>query len=272
MTSDDPRSVRLTHIGGPTVLVEVGGWRILSDPTFDPPGDTYGFGWGTRSTKTVGPALDADDLGRIDVVVVSHDHHGDNLDRAGRELLGRATHVVTNPAAARRLGGGSVGLPAWSTTTLRAPDRPDLRITATPCRHGPPLSRPIVGEVVGFLLDLIGGDEQVGTIWITGDSVLHRGLREVAQRAEVDVAVVHLGQVRFPITGPATYSMTAADGVELMTAVRPRVAVPVHFDGWSHFQEGRDVVAATIAAAPADVRDRFQLLDPGVATEVGPIC
>jgi L-ascorbate metabolism protein UlaG (beta-lactamase superfamily) len=36
--------VRLTHIGGPTLLVEVGGWRLLTDPTFDAPGGSYRFG------------------------------------------------------------------------------------------------------------------------------------------------------------------------------------------------------------------------------------
>jgi L-ascorbate metabolism protein UlaG (beta-lactamase superfamily) len=35
--------VRLTHIGGPTVLIEVGGWRLLTDPIFDPPGGKYSF-------------------------------------------------------------------------------------------------------------------------------------------------------------------------------------------------------------------------------------
>jgi L-ascorbate metabolism protein UlaG (beta-lactamase superfamily) len=36
--------VTITHVGGPTVLIEAAGWRILSDPTFDPPGRKYGFG------------------------------------------------------------------------------------------------------------------------------------------------------------------------------------------------------------------------------------
>jgi len=38
----------------PTTPIEVGGWRILTDPTFDPPGRTYRFGWGTGSRKLVG--------------------------------------------------------------------------------------------------------------------------------------------------------------------------------------------------------------------------
>jgi L-ascorbate metabolism protein UlaG (beta-lactamase superfamily) len=37
---------RLTHLGGPTTLIELDGWRILTDPTFDPPGQLYRFGWG----------------------------------------------------------------------------------------------------------------------------------------------------------------------------------------------------------------------------------
>ena len=46
--------VRITYIGGPTALIEIGPWRILTDPTFDPPGRKYGFGLGTTSTKTAG--------------------------------------------------------------------------------------------------------------------------------------------------------------------------------------------------------------------------
>ena len=67
--------IRLTHIGGPTVLIEVEGWRLLTDPTFDPAGGKYSFGWGTGSTKLAGPAIAAAELGSIDAVLLSHDHH-----------------------------------------------------------------------------------------------------------------------------------------------------------------------------------------------------
>ena len=78
--------MRLTHIGGPTALIELDGWRLLTDPTFDPPGRTYAFGWGTRSRKLAGPAS-RPGVGPIDAVLLSHDHHADNLDDAGRALL-----------------------------------------------------------------------------------------------------------------------------------------------------------------------------------------
>src|SRR3954447_18696519 len=71
--------VRLTHIGGPTVLIEVGGWRLLTDPPFDPAGGSYRFGWGTGSRKLAGPSIPASELGSIDAVLLTHDHHDDNL-------------------------------------------------------------------------------------------------------------------------------------------------------------------------------------------------
>ena len=96
--------VRFTHIGGPTLLIEAGGWRLLTDPTFDPAGGKYRFGWGTGSEKTAGPAIPAAELGQIDAVLVSHDHHDDNLDPAGRELLPSLAQVVTTAPGAKRLG------------------------------------------------------------------------------------------------------------------------------------------------------------------------
>jgi L-ascorbate metabolism protein UlaG (beta-lactamase superfamily) len=114
--------IRLTHIGGPTVLIEAVGWRILTDPTFDPPGQTYKFGWGTKSTKLSGPALAPDDLGPIDAVLLSHDHHADNLDDAGRALVATAPTVITTTVGARRLGPPARGLDPWEATTLAGMD------------------------------------------------------------------------------------------------------------------------------------------------------
>ncbi|HEX6615830.1 MAG TPA: MBL fold metallo-hydrolase, partial [Gemmatimonadales bacterium] len=128
--------LRLTYVGGPTAILELAGLRLLTDPTFDPAGSTYTTPVYTLR-KTQGPALDPDEAGPIDAVILSHDHHFDNLDRTGREFLGRAGRVLTTGAGAERLGGGVVGLEPWETHTLSAPDGRTLRVTATPARHGP---------------------------------------------------------------------------------------------------------------------------------------
>ncbi len=258
--------VRITHIGGPTVLLEVGGWRLLTDPTFDPAGGSYRFGWGTGSTKLAGPAVAAADIGPIDAVLLSHDHHDDNLDAAGRVLLASAATVVTTVSGAKRLGGGAQGLDAWTTTTLEAAGRSSIEITATPCRHGPPLSRPIVGDVVGFALQWDG--QEHGVLWISGDTVLYDGVREVASRLQVGTALLHLGGVQFPVTGPVRYTMTAEDAVELCRLIRPRTAIPIHYEGWKHFKQGRTAIERTFATAPAEIRDHVRWLPLGADVEV----
>ena len=264
LSSLEPMEISLTHIGGPTVLIEVGGWRLLTDPTFDPPGQSYRFGWGTGSRKLTGPALAASDLGPIDAVLLSHDHHDDNLDPAGRELLPSAGAVITTAPGAERLGGDTRGLAPWTTTRLEAPGRPPIEITATPCRHGPPLSHPIVGEVIGFALRWDGQEQ--GVLWISGDTVLYDGVRQVADRLRVGIALLHLGGVRFPISGPVHYTMTAKEAVELCRLVLPRIIIPVHYEGWKHFREGREAIERELANAPEDVRERVRWLPMGVAT------
>lgn len=255
--------IRITHIGGPTVLIEVGGWRLLTDPTFDPPGRKYNFGWGTSSRKLTAPAIGPEALGQIDAVLLSHDHHDDNLDDAGRALLPSVGTVVTTVPGAKRLGGNARGLAAWESTRLEAPGRTPIEITATPCRHGPPLSHPIVGEVVGFALEWDG--QEHGVLWISGDTVLYDGVREVADRLQVDAAIVHLGGVKFPVSGPLRYTMTAAEAVELCAAIAPRTVVPIHYEGWKHFRQGRDAIEAEFAGAPEAFRRSVRWLPIGEA-------
>ena len=255
--------VQLTHIGGPTLLVEVGGWRLLTDPTFDAPGGSYRFGWGTGSRKLAGPSIAAADVGALDAILLTHDHHEDNLDPAGRALLPGAGTIVTTLSGAARLEGDVRGLGFWQSTWLEAPGRTSIEVTATPCRHGPPLSRPIVGDVIGFALRWEG--QEGGVLWISGDTVLYDGVREVASRLRVDTAIVHLGGVRFPVTGPVHYTLTATEAVELLGLVRPRVTIPLHYEGWKHFKEGREAVERELAEAPAPVRESVRWLPIGEA-------
>src|SRR5262249_40871193 len=140
--------VAITYIGGPTALIKLGGIRLLTDPTFDPAGGAYPSGAATLR-KLTGPALTVEQLGEIDYVLLSHDHHFDNLDRAGREMLRKAKFVITTPEGAERLGGRSIGLSDWQMVEL-----PPLYVVGAPARHGPEgLSR---GPVTGFVFWLAG--------------------------------------------------------------------------------------------------------------------
>jgi L-ascorbate metabolism protein UlaG (beta-lactamase superfamily) len=261
--------MRLTRVGGPTVLVEFDGWRVLVDPTFDPPGRRYSFGWGSSSRKTIGPAIQPAALGRIDLVLITHDQHADNLDDAGRALLPEAGIVVSTASGAVRLALPQVvGLAAGERAIVSPATRhlPPLEITATPCRHGFPLSRAVVGEVVGFAIRRPG--QSAVSLWVTGDTVLCPAVRRTAAELDVDVAIINAGGVRFPLTGPLRYTMDGKEAVELIGLAKPRVAALAHYDGWSHFRDGDAGLRTALAAAPEDVRGRALWLTDGVPMEV----
>lgn len=264
MSEDGGGAVRITYIGGPTALIEIGGLRLLTDPVFDPPGGKYSFGLGTGSEKLDAPALAPDVLGRIDAVLLSHDHHADNLDPAGRALLPSAGSVLTTASGARRLGGNALGLEPWATTTLRAADGLEVRVTATPCRHGPPLSHPLVGDVVGFVLEWDG--QQGGAFWMSGDTVYYRGVAEVGERFDIGTALIHIGGVRFPISGPARYTMDAREAARVATDFDLETLLPIHYEGWKHFRENR--TAAEQAFTAAGVSDRVRWLPAGTAEPI----
>src|SRR5690242_651966 len=113
--------VKLTYIGGPTALIEVAGLRILTDPAFDPKGTDYPTNIYTLH-KLSDPEIKAAELGDIDIILLSHDHHFDNLDNSGRQLLEKAKTVITTIAGAERLGQKTIGLANWETIEIPLED------------------------------------------------------------------------------------------------------------------------------------------------------
>jgi L-ascorbate metabolism protein UlaG (beta-lactamase superfamily) len=170
-------TLTMTYVGGPTALLEFGGVRFLTDPTFDPAGGEYHSGPVTLR-KLAGPALGLGQVSPVDYVLLSHDHHFDNLDRAGRAALKSAKTVFTTEEGARRLGGNSVGLPTWQMADVAAPGGGIVHVVATPARHGPEgLNR---GAVTGFALAVKDAPERA--IYISGDTVWYEGVADVARR------------------------------------------------------------------------------------------
>jgi len=252
--------VRLMYIGGPTLLLEVAGLRLLSDPTFDPAGAEFRAG-AYVLRKTHGPGLMPAALGRVDAVLLSHDHHFDNLDASGRAFLGSAGTVVTTGAGAERLGGSARGLVPWQTVELPAPDGGALRVTATPAQHGPAHAER--GPVVGFVLE--HPDTPRDAIYLSGDTVWFEGVAEVSRRFPVRTAVLFMGAARVAAVGPWHLTFTAEEGVEAARALADAAIVPVHFEDWEHFSESRPEIDRAFDAA--GLGHRLRWLPRGVATE-----
>jgi L-ascorbate metabolism protein UlaG (beta-lactamase superfamily) len=249
-------ALRMTYVGGPTVLIDWGGLRLLTDPTFDPAGTIYRLP-AYELRKTMGPAVSIDALGRLDAVLLSHDHHFDNLDHAGRALLARAPRVLTTVAGAGRLGNGAAGLMPWQEMDVPAPGGRILHVTATPARHGP--AHADRGPVVGFALAF--RDDPRDVLYLSGDTVWYEGVREVSQRLSVRTAVLFMGAARVRAVGDWPLTFTGAEGAEAARAFPDAVVVPVHFEGWEHFSESRSEIERAFRGA--GIADRLRWLPPG---------
>lgn len=253
----------VTFFGTATMLLEIGGLRLVTDPVFDAAGAEYRLGRHTRYRKMRDTPATWRELGPIDAVLLSHDHHGDNLDRGGRELLKTVPLVLTTPAGSRRLrdrtGGSVLGLRPWQQHVLTTPGGAEIRVTGTPAQHGPWWLNPITGEVTGFLLEWAG--QRAGGLYISGDTILYRGVRQLAQRHRVGAAFLHLGAGRFGTTGRIHYTFTAEEGRRTVEYLNPQSCYPIHYEGWSHFSEGRKEIERAFAGTEAASRLRW--LTPG---------
>jgi L-ascorbate metabolism protein UlaG (beta-lactamase superfamily) len=246
----NPFPVRV--FGGPTALFEYGGLRFLTDPTFDAPGD-YARPDGRFLTKTAPSGGTAADVGTVDVVLLSHDEHPDNLDTSGRALLADVPLTLTTPGGGQRLDELDEkvkGLADWESVELKRPDGGTVTVTGVPAVHGPgPRAEvePITGQVVGFVLT----GEDLPTVYVSGDNASLDAVREIAERfAPIDTALLFAGAPRFPVlfdNQPIVLdSPQAAEAARILAARR---VVPLHYDSWAHFTEGRDDLLAAFTAS-----------------------
>ena len=250
-------SLTLTLIGGPTALIEIDGFRLLTDPTFDLPG-VYQLPQ-VKLEKLSPPALAVEAIGEIDAVLLSHDQHSDNLDESGKQFLPKAKRVLTTEIGAKRLGGHAEGFAPWASTELTRNGR-SLTVTATPARHGPHGIEPLAGDVIGFVLE----SKNSRPIYISGDTVWYDGVAEVARRFKAAVVMPFAGAAQ--TRGPFHLTMDVNDTIETARAFPDAVIVPVHTDGWAHFKQNAGDLRVSFDALGFGAR--LKLLEPGVATEI----
>lgn len=224
-------SVKITLIGGPTALIELGGFKLVTDPTFDEPGE-YALPHVTLR-KTARPALSAREVGPVDAVLLSHDQHADNLDNSGRAFLQNAGRTFTTAAGAKRLGGAVEGLKPWETRILERSGSNALDIVATPARHGPAGIEPFAGDVIGFILR--PRDSRERPIYITGDTVWFDGVAEVQRTFNPGLVLLFAGAAQ--TRGPFNLTMNTNDAIETAHVFSDAIIAPLHCDSWAHFTQ-----------------------------------
>lgn len=258
-------------IGTATVLISCGPFTVLTDPNFLHRGQYAWLGRGLVSRRLTEPAVQISELPPLDAIVLSH-LHGDHWDRVARRGLDRGLPILTTPHAARRLQGlhgyrRASGLQTWDTHVLTK-DASRMTLTALPAVHAHGMVRSLLPPVMGSLLEFAGPAGRTDLrLYLTGDTLLFDGIREIARRCgPLDAAVVHLGGTTLP--GSAVVTLDGAGGADLVEIVRPHRVVPVHHADYSVFKS--PLAEFTTEMERRGLGDTVTYLAPGQTAQITP--
>lgn len=202
----------VTFLGHASVLVEIGGLRILTDPILL--GRVAFLG---RVVTNLSPAFWED----IDVVLISHMHH-DHCDLRSLRLLPEATIIAPRGAGAYLEHKGLRNvfeLPTGSTY-----HHGDVSIRATPAIHdGNRVPFGPRAEAIGFMITTGGA-----SVYFAGDTDVFPGMADLAaaDSGEIDVALLPVWGWG-PNLGPG--HMNPARAVDAIELLAPRYSIPIHW-------------------------------------------
>ena len=236
--------VRITYLGHASLLIEIDGVKIITDPLLRPRI--------MRVLRRVAPEPTAEHLTGVDLALLSHAHH-DHLDPASLKMLDGMPEVAL-PAPARPVV-ESMGLPVRTMTVGESFAVGDVTVEAVHADHDGkrmPWSRD--GTALGYV---VRGPS--GSVYFAGDTDVFEGMTEFGG---VDAALL-------PVSGwgprlPAGH-MGPDEATEAVGLIEPKVAIPIHWGGYERM---------AMRADPARDRRAQRFVDqvgessPGVRAEL----
>jgi L-ascorbate metabolism protein UlaG (beta-lactamase superfamily) len=252
-------SVSVTYIGTATALLQIDNVTFLTDPVFSPSGTEWVLPIVTLKTS-IDPAIKPENLPPIDAVLLSHEDHPDNLDEVGRKVL-EGKKVLTTKDGAANIGDKAVvtGLNPGDKTTLVAGGK-TFEIIATPAEHAPQ------GEVIGFLItssDFGTTNGLPNAIYFSGDTIYNQDVANSLKGYHISLALLNLGRAAIQVGQPELLDITM-DGKQASQLIKDsnvEKVVPLHFEGWGHFTEGKGPAAQSFDEA--GVSEKVFWLPPG---------
>lgn len=235
--------LRATWIGWASVLIEIDGHIVLTDPV-----------WSERCSPSTlagpkrfhAPPIALDELPHVDLVVISHDHY-DHLDMPTVQFLAaRGTHFAVPLGIGAHLEGW--GVPASQIHELDWNESfawKDLAVTATPARHYSGRN-PLHGNETLWSSWVIRGPHH--RVFFSGDSGYSAEFANIgAQHGPFDLTLIKIG------ASDPTWSdihMTPEEAVQAHRDLRGGVLLPVHWCTFNlAFHAWRDPADRAFAAA-----------------------
>jgi L-ascorbate metabolism protein UlaG (beta-lactamase superfamily) len=259
--------VNITFIGHATLLLDIGGTRVLTDPNFE---NRLGF----LLPRVSAPGIAIDKLPRLDALLLTH-AHADHLSFKSLDRLPRDIPLYAPPVIATWL--------ASKGYTHAVPIAPgddtqvgNLRLHAAAATHQ--------GHRYGF--DRWRGDANMylletdaESVFFAGDTALTETTHALVERVlwkagrELDVALLPIGWApEWKAESFRKGHLTGDDALELFTTLRARAMMPYHWGTFRHVTAtAHDAIDRLRTSLEAYVgRDRVHVIEPGESLHVDP--
>jgi L-ascorbate metabolism protein UlaG (beta-lactamase superfamily) len=251
---------RLTWIGHATLLIQLDGVNVLTDPQFSERASPFSWAGPKRVTR---PGLRFEDLPPIHVVIVSHDHY-DHLDVATLTRLAREHRPrFLAPLGLRSwfvdLGISDVEeLDWWDARTVRG-----LTFTCVPAQHFSGRTLWDRDRRLWSGWTVAGRDRR---LYFSGDTAHATHMRHIGDRlGPFDVAAIAIGAYVPPVIMRPVH-VSPEEALQLFEDVRGQVFVPIHWGTFDLAEEPIEEPPQRLAAEAERRRlgaDRVWILKHG---------
>lgn len=259
--------MQITYIGHATLLLELGGARILTDPNFEPT-------LGRFLSRVSAPGIALDALPPLDALLLTH-AHADHLSFKSLDLLPRDIPLYAPPAVSRWLVGKGYrhATPIDDGDSAMIGDA--LRVHAGRATHK--------GNRYGFdrwrsatNMYLLETHEE--SIFFAGDTALtpstHHLVERVlwAQKRQLDLALLPIGYAPAWKPGFRRGHLTGDDALALFVTLRARAMLPYHWGTFRHVTASAHDAINRLRTSlhQHDAREQVHVVEPGESLTLGP--
>jgi L-ascorbate metabolism protein UlaG (beta-lactamase superfamily) len=258
-----------TLVGHSTVLLQFDGFNVLTDPIWSERAGPLSFA-GPRRFRA--PAIRLDDLPRIDVVLISHNHY-DHLDVSTLRRIARAH----SPAAVvplkvtpwlHRAGFTRISeLDWWQRASVAERNGRKLEVTAVPAQHFSARSPFDRNRTLwaGYVIHAPGGN-----ILFMGDSAFGQHVHEIAMEfASPRLALLPIGAY-LPQWFMSPVHMSPVEALQVHRILRPKLSIAIHHDTFELADESQGQAVAELQCAARGAPDELNFIapEPGTAISV----
>jgi N-acyl-phosphatidylethanolamine-hydrolysing phospholipase D len=242
----DDAGYSVTWVGHSTFLVQMAGVRFLTDPTWSKTASPLPVG----PRRFVEPGMDLDELGRIDFVVISHNHY-DHLDIGTlKTLADRGTTFFTPLANAKTLERHGIG-PVIEMDWWQKHELAGAEVHCMPARHW---SRRGIMDMDRALWSgwfVKAGDRK---FFFAGDTGMFPGFAEIgAKLGPIDLAAIPIGAYE-PREMMEPAHLNPEEAIEAVVALRAERSMAMHFGTFDLTDEPIDEPPKRYQAASLEAR------------------